>query len=70
MLLYHVIIWKIEDNYTLQNTEKALIMVKLFIFHLSLTKRALKLVIKLGDIESEMQSPILLSSKQILITYG
>ena len=70
MLLYHVIIWKIEDNYTLQNIEKALIMVKLFIFHLSLTKRALKLVIKLGDIESEMQSPILLSSKQILITYG
>ena len=70
MLLYHVIIWKIEDNYTLQNTEKALIMVKLFIFHLSLTKRALKLVIKLGDIESEMQSPILLSSKHIIITYG
>ena len=70
MLLYHVIIWKIEDNYTLQNIEKALIMVKLFIFHLSLTKRALKLVIKLGDIESEMQSPILLSSKQIIITYG
>lgn len=70
MLLYHAIIWKIEDNYTLQNTERARIMVKLFLFHLSLTKKVLKLVIKLGDIESEMQSPILLSSKQIIITYG
>lgn len=70
MLLYHAIIWKIEDNYTLQNTERARIMVKLFLFHLSLTKKVLKLVIKLGDIESEMQFPILLSSKQIIITYG
>lgn len=70
MLSYHAIIWKIEDNYTLQNTERALIMVKLFLFHLSLTKKVLKLVIKLGDIESEMQSPILLSSKQSIITYG
>lgn len=70
MLLYHAIIWKIEDNYTLQNTERARIMVKLFLFHLSLTKKVLKLVIKLGDIESEMQSPVLLSSKQIIITYG
>lgn len=70
MLSYHAIIWKIEDNYTLQNTERALIMVKLFLFHLSLTKKVLKLVIKLGDIESEMQSPIVLSSKQSIITYG
>lgn len=70
MLSYHAIIWKIEDNYTLQNTERALIMVKLFIFHLSLTKKVLKIVIKLGDIESEMQSPIVLSSKQSIITYG
>lgn len=70
MLSYHAIIWKIEDNYTLQNTERALIMVKLFLFHLSLTKKVLKIVIKLGDIESEMQSPIVLSSKQSIITYG